>query len=175
MTFLISAFCIVAGAERRCHRRAQFLATPPIAAVINEYCFCVRRQHDTPVLQSYTGTVREARDCPHSIRFYTDSFQTGIDTFSSGCMSSDRDHFITCKASEGQECKGIAAGLNIKGRGTLKFRIDNNNGITHTINVPNSVHIPDLPMVLVSPQHWAQQTSDRIVSTSGAKNTILTF
>ena len=30
-------------------------------------------------------------------------------------------------------------------------------------------------MVLVSPQHWAQQTPDGIVSTSGAKSTILTF
>ena len=54
---------------------------------------------------------------------------------------------------EDQECKGIAMGFNIKGRGKLKFRIDNENGITHNINVPNSVHIPDLPMVLVSPQH----------------------
>ena len=70
-------------------------------------------------------------------------------------MSPDRDHFITYKSLEGQECKGIAAGLKIEGRGTLKFRIDNNdnNGIIHTITVPNSVHIPDLPMVLVSPQH----------------------
>ena len=90
-------------------------------------------------------------------------------------MSPNRDHFITYKASEGQECKGISAGLNIKVRGTLKFRIDNNNGITHTINVTNSVHIPDLPMVLVSPQHWAQKTSDGIVSTSSANSNILTF
>ena len=57
----------------------------------------------------------------------------------------------------------IDAGLKIKGRGTLKFRIDDDNGITHTINVPNSVHIPDLPMVLVSPQHWEQQMPDGIV------------
>ena len=70
-------------------------------------------------------------------------------------MSPDRDHFITYKASEVQECKDIAAVLKIKGRGTLKFRIDDDNGITHTINVPNSVHIPDLPIVLVSPKHWA--------------------
>ena len=57
----------------------------------------------------------------------------------------------------------------------LKFRIDDDNGITHTINVPNSVHNPDLPMVLVSSQHWAQQTSEGIVSISGAKSTIPTL
>ena len=66
-------------------------------------------------------------------------------------MSPDRDQFITYKASKGQEFKGIAAGLRIEGRGTLKFRIDDNNGITHSITVPNSVHTLDLPMVLVSP------------------------
>ena len=128
-----------------------------------------------PVFHAYAGTVREARDHPHCIQFDTDSYRIGIDTVASGCMSPDRDHFITYKASERQECKGIAAGLKIKGRGTLKFRIDDDNGITHTINVPNYVHIPDLPMVLVSPQHWSNQTSDGIVSTSGAKSTIPTF
>ena len=90
-------------------------------------------------------------------------------------MSPNKDHFITYKASEGQECKGIAAGLKIKGRGTLNFRIDDDNEITHTINVPNYVHILYLPMVLVSPQHLSQQTSDGTKSTSGAKITILTF
>ena len=90
-------------------------------------------------------------------------------------MPCDRDHFITYKASEGQECKGISAGLKIEGRGTLKFRIDDENGITHTINVPNYFHIPDLPMVLVYPKNWAQQMSDGTKSASGAKSTILTF
>ena len=57
----------------------------------------------------------------------------------------------------------------------MKFRIDNNNKIKHSITVPNSVHIPDLPMVLVPPQHWAQQTSNGTESASGTKSTILTF
>ena len=65
--------------------------------------------------------------------------------------------------------------MKIEGRWELKFRINNDDGITHTINVPNSVHIPDLPMVLVSPQHWAQKTSGGTESTSSAKSTILTF
>ena len=104
-----------------------------------------------------------------------DSYRIGIDTFASRCMSPDREHFIAYKASEGQECKGIAAGLKIKEKGTLKFRIDDDNEITHTINVPNYVHIPDLSMVLVSSQYWSQKTSDDIVSISGAKSTILTF
>jgi len=99
----------------------------------------------------------------------------GIDSFASACMSPNKDHFITYKESVGRECKGIASGLKIAGRGTMEFKIDDDDGVTHTIRVPNSVHIPDLPMVLVSPQHWAQQTTDDTESRSGGKHTILTF
>ena len=43
----------------------------------------------------------------------------------------DRESFITYKASESQECKGIAMVLNIEGSETLKFIIDNRDSITH--------------------------------------------
>ena len=59
----------------------------------------------------------------------------------------------------------------MEGRKTLKFLINDNDGVTHTITITNDVHIPYLPMVLVSPQNWAQQTSDG----TGGKNTILSF
>ena len=124
---------------------------------------------------AYAGTAREANDRPCSILFDTDSHQIVIDNFAYGCISPNRDHFINYKASEVQECKSIALAVKIEGRGTLKFRIDDDDGITHSITVPNSVHIPDLPMVLVSPQHWVQQTSDETKSTSSVKSTILNF
>ena len=55
-----------------------------------------------PVFRAYIGTIREANELPRSIRFDTDSYRIGIANFASGCMSPDRDHFITYKASEGQ-------------------------------------------------------------------------
>ena len=57
----------------------------------------------------------------------------------------------------------------------LQFNIDNYDGVTHIIMVPNSIHILDLPMVLVSPHHWTQQTADTNISTSGRKSTIFQF
>ena len=42
MPILLSTLCIAAGVERWCHRWAIFLATSPIAAVINAYRFYVR-------------------------------------------------------------------------------------------------------------------------------------
>ena len=90
-------------------------------------------------------------------------------------MSHNKDNFITYKTAEGQECKGIAAGMKIAWRITLKFIIYNDDGVTYMTTVRNSVHIPDLPMILVSLQHWAQQTSDGTESASDGKNTILSF
>ena len=57
----------------------------------------------------------------------------------------------------------------------MEFKIDDDDGVMHTIRVPNSVHIPDLPIFLVFPQHWAQQTTDDTKSRSGDKHTNLTF
>ena len=101
------------------------------------------------MLRDLVGNIRKADDRPRSVRFDTDSYQIGIVTFASGCMSPNRDHLITYKASEGKECNDIAAGLKIEVRGTLEFRIDNDDGIIHTITIPNSVHTLDLSMVLV--------------------------
>ena len=127
------------------------------------------------MFRDFAGTVREADDRPRPVRFDTDFYRIGIGTFVSGRISPNREHLITYNTSEGQECKGIVAGLKSEGRGTLKFKIDHDDGITHMINVPNSVHTPDLPMVLVSPQHWAHNMSDSTGSTFGGKNNILTF
>ena len=95
-------FCIATRSERWCHRRARFLTAIPIVTVIHNYCFCVRHWRDTPVFWAYAGTVRDSDDGPHSIRFDTDYYRIGIENFASGCMSPNRDHFITYKASEGQ-------------------------------------------------------------------------
>ena len=88
------------------------------------------------MLRAFTGTVKEAEDSPHIVQFDTDSFRISI------------------------ERKGITVGLKIEGREILKFRIDDDDGVTYTITSPNSIHTLDLPMVLVYPQHWAKHTSD---------------
>ena len=68
-------------------------------------------------------------------------------------MLPNADHFSEFNPAKGQEVKGIATGLRINGRGTLNFCIDDDDGVHHKIRIPNSVLIPKLPMVLVSPQH----------------------
>ena len=55
---------------------------------------------------------------------------------------------------------GISDELAVKGKGTFKFRIDNDNVGVHVIHIPNSLSLPKLEKCLLSPQHWAQEAKD---------------
>ncbi len=58
------------------------------------------------------------------------------------------------------EVEGIKSGLDIKGTGIFKFKIKDDNGMTHEINIPNSLYVPELKRCLLSPQHWVQEAKD---------------
>ncbi len=55
---------------------------------------------------------------------------------------------------------GINEGLAIKGRGTFKFTIRDDNGKRHNIHIPKSLHVPGMKKCLQSPPHWAQMAVD---------------
>jgi hypothetical protein len=58
------------------------------------------------------------------------------------------------------EVEGIKQGLDIKGRETFKFKLEDDNGKTHKIKIPNSLDIPDLKRCLLLPQHWTKEAKD---------------
>ena len=67
------------------------------------------------------------------------------------------------------QCGGISGCLSIGGRGTLRIRIEDDDGQNHKISAPGSIHIPGLPMVLISQQHWDQEVDSNESTTSGGK------
>jgi hypothetical protein len=56
---------------------------------------------------------------------------------------------------------GITDGLPIKGKGTFKFTIGDDNGRQHNICIPESLYVPGMKKCLLSPQHWAQTVADK--------------
>jgi hypothetical protein len=68
--------------------------------------------------------------------------------------------FKNLQLKQGGEVTGINSGLEIKGIGTFKFKVDDDDGTTHEIKIPNSLYLPDLMRCLLSPQHWAQEAGD---------------
>ena len=57
--------------------------------------------------------------------------------------------------------KGIKGGLAIKGTGTFKFCIKNNEGAVHLIKITNKKHIPELKIFLLLPHQWVQEAQDK--------------
>ena len=90
------------------------------------------------------------------ITFDTDSFKVGIDTCTSATMFGNKDLFEDLvfkdlgEFNEGGE-------LNIADIETLAIKMENDNGQTHLVQIPNSLYVPNLQMTLLCPQHWAQQ------------------
>ncbi len=83
-----------------------------------------------------------------------------MDCHASCCMANSPHLFEDLKLTKMGEVEGIKQGLDIRGVGTFKFKIDNSNGKTHKIKVPNTLYVPDLRRCLLLPQHWAQEARD---------------
>jgi hypothetical protein len=69
-----------------------------------------------------------APTCAHSIRFDSDSYQIGVDCHASRCMANSPHLFEDLKLVKMGAVKGINQGLEIKGVGTFKLKIDDDNG-----------------------------------------------
>lgn len=98
----------------------------------------------------------------HMLHFDTDSFDIGVDNHASRCMSNDRKHFVgNITPLKGHKVKGIGNKmLQVKGVGTISWKIEDDQGMVHKIHIKGSLYVPDLPICLWSPQHWAKQAAD---------------
>jgi hypothetical protein len=69
--------------------------------------------------------------------------------------------FEDLRLSDEGKVEGINDGLKIMGKGTFKFKIEDNNGRMHKIKIPNSLYLPGLKRCLLLPQHWVQEAGDK--------------
>jgi hypothetical protein len=96
---------------------------------------------------------------PH-VCFDSDSIPIGVDNHASRCLANERHLFENLRPFCSGRVGGIEGGLEIKGQGTLVLDVNDDDGKPHRIKIPNSLHLPDLRMCLLSPQHWAQEARD---------------
>jgi hypothetical protein len=118
--------------------------------------FHFRRLRELPHIAASTYTAFScAINGITTIRFHLDSYPIGID-----CVNSPH-LFENLQLKQGGEVAGINSGLEIKGAGTFKLKVDDDDGKTHKIKIPNSLYLPELKRCLLSPQHWAQEAGDK--------------
>jgi len=90
-------------------------------------------------------------------KFDSDSFLIGIDNHSSKCISPKLSDFIhPIKPSNGV-LKGISGKLSVYGTGTVVWKVLDDDGVKHSIQVKDCLYVPEAPMRLLSPQQWSQQ------------------
>jgi hypothetical protein len=61
------------------------------------------------------------------------------------------------------------SGFDIKGTGTFKFEIKDDDGMLHKIKIPNSLYASELKRCLLSPQHWVQEEKDNYPRPKGMR------
>ena len=91
----------------------------------------------------------------------------GVDGHALYCMTNDfTDQFNGyLKLIEGvHQVDEIGSGIAIKGIGTFKFRLEDDDGQVHTIQVPNLLYVPSLKRMLLASHHWAQEAQNNTPS-----------
>jgi hypothetical protein len=75
-------------------------------------------------------------------------------------MSPRKECVQDSKPVEVATVTGIAGGFVTNTQGTFCFNIEEDTGHIHTIKLPGSLYILNLPQTLLCPQHWAQLDDD---------------
>jgi hypothetical protein len=70
-----------------------------------------------------------------TVRFDSNSYPIRIETQASHCLVNAPHLFEDLRLGDVGEVEGIKSEVDIKGTGTFKFRIKDNNGMTHKIKI----------------------------------------
>ncbi len=85
------------------------------------------------------------------------------------CMANTPHLFEDLKLGDVGETEGIKSVLDMKGMGSFKFKIKDDNGMMHEIEIPNNLYVPELKRCLLSPQHWVQEAKDNYPRLKGTR------
>ena len=94
-------------------------------------------------------------------KFDSDSKALGVDQHASKCMSNDKSDFISeITPVTNMRVKGAGGCLKVLGTGTLKWKIEDDDGNYHDIIIKEALYIPGLSSCLLCPQQWSKQVKD---------------
>jgi hypothetical protein len=92
----------------------------------------------------------------------TEYFLIGLDNHSSSCMENDVHNCVT-KLTPAPNIRLRGVGnqrMTEKVRGTVLWKIEDDNGVVHEKLFPGTLYIPDLKLCLLSPQSWCLSAND---------------
>jgi hypothetical protein len=97
----------------------------------------------------------------NQVHFNSDSFPIGVDNHALYCYVNSPHLLDNLVLFNEGSVDGITDGLPIKGKGTFKFTIGDDNGRWHTICILKYLYVHGMKKCLLSPQHWVQTVADK--------------
>jgi hypothetical protein len=92
--------------------------------------------------------------------FDTDSFAIMVDNCTSTSITNSLSDFIEQPKQTGMKIKGIGGNTDATMVGMVIWKVQDDQGQTHNIKLPNTYYTTSAPYHLLSPQHWSQVAND---------------
>ena len=123
---------------------------------LNNYRFRPRRKkYKSSIHASLTGmTTTWAQDSNASpIMFDSDSQALMLDDGTSACITNDKNDFTEPPRQVDRKVKGIKGHAEATHRGTIKWHLEDDNGLVHVMVITGAYLIPEACTRILSPQH----------------------
>ena len=102
-------------------------------------------------------------------RFDSDSVIIHVDNCASRCITNALSDFVKAPQQVVGRVKGMGGDkVAVRAVGTIRWTVDDDDGVPHSFVIPGSLYIPDSPARLFSPQHWAQERKDNAPKINGS-------
>jgi hypothetical protein len=109
-----------------------------------------------------TITCLAASSIDRSAAFDSDSKPIAIDNCSSRCLTNSRQDFLPGTVSRcNVAVSGVGGLIKCKTKGTVSWTIEDDQGRSHDVLIPDTPMCTMLPNRLFSPQHWAQEIENK--------------
>ena len=105
-------------------------------------------------------TTWDNRHSPTQGTFDSDAQVLMLDDGASACITNDKQDFIEPPKRVDRKVKGIKGHANATHKGTIKWHLEDDQGLVHVMIICGAYLIPDAATRILSPQHLAQQADD---------------
>ena len=97
----------------------------------------------------------------------SDSFWIAVDNCCSKCITNNLQDFVSPPRKVSVKVRGIGGDVQATLVGTVKWRVEDDDGVTHTWLIPDTYYNATSPYRLLSPQHRSQVVNDNVPRTRG--------
>lgn len=134
------------------------------------HTYCNRRKKASSIASQAINSMVACSSTTSTFRkpptFDADSFQILYDPGASFCISNDKAQFIGPLKKVRTMAKGIGNAMCTH-VGTVRWNWDDDHGVSHSFDIPNTFYCPASPFCLLSPQHLARERNDHSPYSNG--------